>query len=230
MRWPWRRASSGERLVVSWSGQTLVYLLATGAGDDFTVIRSGVELQGTDSLDEFSYRLVQLGLKGYVTDVMLRPEQYQLLQIEAPAVAPEELRSAARYQIKEMVDVHLDDLTIDVLKVGDGRGRAASQLFVVAANNAVVRDAMALAERIAVGRSRDRCAGHGPARSPKHRRAGARHLRAHGFGRPADTAHHQRRQRVVLQPSPRLAGWLYGHDLDRSSYGTAGPCWMPTRR
>jgi MSHA biogenesis protein MshI len=55
------------------------------------------------------------------------------------------LRSAARYQIKEMVDVHLDDLTIDVLKVGDGQGRAASQLFVVAAHNAVVRDAMELA-------------------------------------------------------------------------------------
>lgn len=148
MRWPWRRASRGERLVISWSGQTLVYLLATGAGNDFTVIRSGVELQGNDSLEEFSRRLVQLGLKGYVTDVMLRPEQYQLLQIEAPAVAPEELRSAARYQIKEMVDVHLDDLTIDVLKVGDGQGRAASQLFVVAANNAVVRDAMALANAL----------------------------------------------------------------------------------
>jgi len=145
MRLPWRRASSGERLVVSWSGQALVYVLATGAGNDFTIVRSGVELQGADSLEDFSRRLVQLGLKGYVTDVMLRPEQYQLLQIEAPAVAPEELRSAARYQIKEMVDVHLDDLTIDVLKVGDGQGRAASQLFVVAANNAVVRDVMALA-------------------------------------------------------------------------------------
>ena len=86
-----------------------------------------------------------LGLKGYVTTVMLRPEQYQLLQIEVPAVPPEELRAAARYQIKDMVDVHLDDLTIDVMRQGDGQGRAASQLFVVAARNSVVREAMELA-------------------------------------------------------------------------------------
>jgi len=148
MRWPWRRASSGERLVVSWSGQALAYVLAKGTGNDFTILRSGVELQGTDSRDDFARRLAQLDLKGFNTDVMLRPEQYQMLQIEAPAVAPEELRSAARYQIKEMVDVHLDDLTIDVLRVGDGQGRAASQLFVVAANNAIVRDAMDLANAL----------------------------------------------------------------------------------
>lgn len=145
MRWPWQRGASGERLIVSWSGQTLSYVHAKRAGNDFKIMRAGVELQGSDSREDFIRRLQALGLKGVQAEVLLKPEQYQLLQIEAPAVAPEELRSAARYQIKEMVDVHLDDLTIDVLRVGDGQGRAASQLFVVAANNAVVRDAMDLA-------------------------------------------------------------------------------------
>lgn len=146
MRWPWQRAASNERLVVSWSGQTFAYVLAKGDGNDFKLIRAGVEVQGSDNRDAFVRRLQALGLKGLSAQVMLKPEQYQILQIEAPSVAPEELRSAARYQIKEMVDVHLDDLTIDVLRVGDGEGRAASQLFVVAANNAHVREAMALAE------------------------------------------------------------------------------------
>ncbi len=148
MRWPWRRASRGERLVVSWSGQTLAYVQATGTGNDFTILRAGVERQGAETREAFIRRLSGLNLKDHSADVMLMPEQYQLLQIEAPAVAPEEMRSAARYQIKEMVDVHLDDLTIDVLRVGDGQGRAASQLFVVAAHNAVVREAMALARAL----------------------------------------------------------------------------------
>lgn len=148
MRWPWHRASRKERLVVSWSGQVLAYVLVTGAGNQFTVLRCGVEQQGADSHEAFVRRVAQLGLGGLCTNVMLRPEQYQLLQIEAPAVAPEELRSAARYQIKDMVDVHLDDLTTDVVSVGDGQGRSASQLFVVAAHNAVVRDAMALAHAL----------------------------------------------------------------------------------
>lgn len=145
MRWPWRRSSSGQRLAVSWFGQTLAFVRVTGAGADFRVLQSGVEARGAGSLDDFARRLQGLGLKGHATTVMLRPEQYQLLQIEAPAVAPEELRSAVRYQIKDMVDVHLDDLTIDVVRLGDGLGRAASQLFVVAAQNAVVREAMELA-------------------------------------------------------------------------------------
>ncbi len=145
MRWPWQRGASGDRLIVSWAGQTLSYVQAARDGNDFKILRAGVEVQGSDSREDFIHRLQALGLKGVQAEVMFKPEQYQLLQIEAPAVAPEELRSAARYQIKEMVDVHLDDLTIDVLHVGDGQGRAASQLFVVAANNAVVRDAMELA-------------------------------------------------------------------------------------
>ena len=145
MRWPWQRGASGDRLIVSWAGQTLSYVQAKRVGNDFKITRAGVEVQGSDSREDFVHRLQALGLKGVQAEVMFKPEQYQLLQIEAPAVAPEELRSAARYQIKEMVDVHLDDLTIDVLRVGDGQGRAAAQLFVVAANNAMVRDAMELA-------------------------------------------------------------------------------------
>lgn len=146
MRWPWQRGSSGDRLIVSWAGQSLSYVQAQRVGNDFKIVRAGVEVQGSDSREDFVHRLQGLGLKGVHAEVMFKPEQYQLLQIEAPSVAPEELRSAARYQIKDMVDAHLDDLTIDVLHVGDGQGRAASQLFVVAANNAVVRDAMELAD------------------------------------------------------------------------------------
>lgn len=145
MRWPWQRASRGERLVVSWAAQTVAYVLAKKTGNSFSIVRAGVELQGADTREDFIRRLAGLGLKGYATDVMLLPEQYQLLQIEAPAVAPEELRSAVRYQIKDMVDVHLDDLTLDVLRVGDAQGRAASQLFVVSAHNAVLREVMELA-------------------------------------------------------------------------------------
>jgi MSHA biogenesis protein MshI len=146
MRWPWRRSASGSRLIVSWSGQTLTYLVGFGSGAAFTVKRAGVEVQGSDSIEEFARRLAELGLKDRSAEVMLRPEQYQILQIEAPSVPPEEMRSAARYQVKEMVDAHLDDLTMDVLKVGDGQGRAATQMFVVTANNIHIREAMDLAQ------------------------------------------------------------------------------------
>jgi len=147
MRWPWRRQGSGEQLVVSWSGQTLAYVLArAGADGTHQVLKLGVEHQGADSTEDFVRRLQGLGLKGLEARIMLRPEQYQLLQIDAPAVPPEELRSAARYQIREMLDTHVDDVTLDVMRVGDGQQKGAGHLFVVAATNAVVRGVLELGD------------------------------------------------------------------------------------
>ena len=147
MRFPWKRGASKDLLIVSWSGKTLAFVRARAKADGaFLVQQWGVERQDDDSLEAFVRRLQALGLKGAKTHVMLRADQYQLLQIEAPAVAPEELRSAARYQIRDMVNTHIDDITMDVLRVGDGQQKAANQLFVVAATNAVVREVLDLAQ------------------------------------------------------------------------------------
>jgi MSHA biogenesis protein MshI len=149
MRWPWRRKSSSDQLVVSWSAQTLVYVLARlNAAGEHEVLKFGVERQGADSMDAFVQRLQGLGLKGLSTRVMLRPEQYQFLQVDAPAVAPDELRSAARYQIRDMVDAHIDDITLDVMRVGDGSQKGGANLFVVAATNAVVRGVLELGDAL----------------------------------------------------------------------------------
>lgn len=147
MRWPWTRSNTGDQLVVSWAANTLSYVRARPrAGGGFEVTEAGVQVQGDDNLDDFVRRLQALGLKGMPTTVMLRPEQYQFLQIDAPAVAPEELRSAARYLIRDMVQTHLDDITLDVMRVGDGQHTGTAHLFVVATTNAVARQVLDLAE------------------------------------------------------------------------------------
>jgi MSHA biogenesis protein MshI len=58
------------------------------------------------------------------------------------------LRSAARWQIREMVDVHMDDLTMDVMRVGDEEVRTNNQLFVIAATNAMVRSVLELEQAL----------------------------------------------------------------------------------
>lgn len=148
MQWPWKRASSHDQLIVSWCGQALSYVEAVSEGGRFRIKRLGVEYQGTDKLKDFAQRIAHMGLTGEGAMVMLSTEQCMLLQIAAPAVPPEELRSAARYQIRDMVDVHIDDLTLDVLRLGDGLDKSAGQLFVVAATNQIIREAMQLAEAL----------------------------------------------------------------------------------
>lgn len=143
MRWPFKRKLSSDRWIVSWAAQSLCYVRARqGDGGTFHILQLGVEQQGSDSTELFLQRLQALGLKGADVVVMLRPEQYQLLQIDTPPVAPEELRSAARYQIRDMLDAHIDDVTLDVIKVGDGQHKGGEHVFVVAATNAVIRQAL----------------------------------------------------------------------------------------
>jgi MSHA biogenesis protein MshI len=153
IRWFKKRQRSRDHLVVSWSGQTLVYVLARdNASRGHEVLKSGVERQeeGADigGLEDMVRRLKALGVEGTQVSVMLRPEQYQLLRIRAPAVPPDELRAAARYQIVQMLDAHVDDVTIDVIRVGDGRprgaGHLAGHLFVVAVPRAVIRGVLDL--------------------------------------------------------------------------------------
>lgn len=140
MRWPWSRQGLGEHLVLSWSDRTLTYVLAGSyVNGSCKVIKHGVERMGSESTDELFRRLNGLVSKGADVRVLLRPEQYQMVQIEAPAVTPEELRSAARYQVREMLHSHLDDVTLDVMRVGDGQQNGPGHLFVVAATNAVIR-------------------------------------------------------------------------------------------
>ncbi|OQW86354.1 MAG: hypothetical protein BWK72_17855 [Rhodoferax ferrireducens] len=151
MRWLWQRRVSTNQWVLSWSGQVLAFVHAKPLDDGtFEVLAMGVERQGLGEGSSARQRLQALGLKGADAIVMLRSEQYQLLQIDTPNVPVEELRAAARYQVREMLQTHVDDVTIDVMRVGDGQqqGAGAGHSFVVAATNTVVAEAMQVAAQM----------------------------------------------------------------------------------
>jgi MSHA biogenesis protein MshI len=114
----------------------------------FEVTQLGVVHQGDESLEDFTRGLQALGLKDLDATIMLRAPQYQWLQIDTPNVPPEELRAAARYQVREMLQTHVDDVTLDVMRVGDGQHKGSGSSFVVAATNAMVKDVMAMADAL----------------------------------------------------------------------------------
>ncbi len=77
----------------------------------------------------------------YNCTTLLRTGEYQMLLLEAPAVPPAELKSAIRWRIKDMLDYHVDDATMDVLDIppeSDQPGRSHS-MYAVAARNEVIR-------------------------------------------------------------------------------------------
>jgi MSHA biogenesis protein MshI len=92
----------------------------------------------------------EFGAKRYQCTTLLRPDQYQILLVEAPAVKPDELKSAVRWRIKDMLDYHVDDATIDVLDVPLPAGvpQRAHYMYTVAARNDVIRTTI---DRFAAG-------------------------------------------------------------------------------
>ena len=74
---------------------------------------------------------------------LLRHGQYQMLQVEAPALPgdtpPEERRQAVRWRVKDMVDFPIEQAGIDVLDIPSPQGGGrAPQIFAVVANHAAL--------------------------------------------------------------------------------------------
>ena len=83
----------------------------------------------------------EFNLKRFRCTTLLKPQEYNILLVEAPAVKPEELKSAVRWRIKDMLDYHVDDATIDVLDVPvpAGANQRAHYMYTVAARNDTIR-------------------------------------------------------------------------------------------
>ena len=82
----------------------------------------------------------------YQCGTMLSGGEYQLLMVDAPNVPPEELKTAVRWRLKDMLDFHIDDATIDVLDIPVDTSAASRghSMFAIAARNALIQSRQAL--------------------------------------------------------------------------------------
>lgn len=70
---------------------------------------------------------------------LLSGGDYQILNVEAPNVPREEMKTAVRWRLKDILDFPAADATIDVLDIAlDANSRAQQSVFVVAAKNSII--------------------------------------------------------------------------------------------
>lgn len=95
---------------------------------------------GDDEAKAFAAIAAAHNLKRQRCSTVLDPEEYSLLLTEAPDVPPDELRSAMRWRIKDLIDFHVDDATIDVFDVTTPNAPSKTRpMYVVAARNAAIQ-------------------------------------------------------------------------------------------
>jgi len=108
------------------------------------VPKSQITLYGTYELAEDKQDLAKvaqlLHTSRYECAALLQPGDYQLLLVEAPTVPKEELKAAIRWRIKDMIDYHVDDATVDVLEIPQQEAAAGRSrlMYAVSAPNELI--------------------------------------------------------------------------------------------
>jgi MSHA biogenesis protein MshI len=89
----------------------------------------------------------EFDLKRSRCTTVLSADDYALLLTEAPDVPAEELRLAIRWRIKDLIDFHLDDATVDVFDVASPRTLGKQrEMYVVAARNSAIQQRVDLCD------------------------------------------------------------------------------------
>ena len=114
-----------------------------------SVVRCEYHETGTVSADTLERVRRDANLDGQDVTTLLAPGEYQILLVEAPNVPANELKTAIRWKIKDGLNYHIDDATVDVLQIPvskNGSGRAPS-MYAIAASNVTIQQRIALFER-----------------------------------------------------------------------------------
>lgn len=108
--------------------------------------------RGADAGDNGSAALQRVARENsferYACTTVIAASDYQILVVDAPNVPRDELKAAIRWRIKDMMDYHVDDATIDVMEIpaSDEEGAKPRSMFAVTASNQAVQKRIGIFE------------------------------------------------------------------------------------
>jgi MSHA biogenesis protein MshI len=117
------------------------------------VVRCEYHETGTVSADSLAKLRRESDIDNHDVTTLLAPGEYQMLLVEAPNVPIDEMKTAARWKIKDSLNYHIDDATVDMVRIPAskyGSGRPQS-LYAIAAANSIVQERIRLFEEAKLG-------------------------------------------------------------------------------
>ncbi len=96
------------------------------------------------SPDEHASRLSQL-VKQHKLDtiscnLVLAPDEYQVLQVDAPEVPKQELATALRWHIKDLINFHIDDVVIEHVEMVIQHTSGKQQIQVIVCRQSIIQN------------------------------------------------------------------------------------------
>ncbi|MFN2645417.1 MAG: agglutinin biogenesis protein MshI [Burkholderiales bacterium] len=129
-------------LAIALGARELRYVHGRANAGKTTITRCGTQAFGDDK--ELQRVARDLGFERYQRLTVLPPADYQLLLVDAPNVPASELKNAARWRVKDMLDYPVEQATVDIFDVPpDPAGASqAHTMYAAAAKNDVIRSCM----------------------------------------------------------------------------------------
>ncbi|MBH1984771.1 MAG: agglutinin biogenesis protein MshI [Burkholderiales bacterium] len=131
-------------LATSFSSEGVCAAVVKRRADDKPLVQAAVMYPGRKPLAAATLEKMNRDMhaQSYRNTTLLGAGEYQILTLDAPNVPPEELKTAVRWRLKDMLDFPAADATVDVIDIPadkNGPGRSQSLFAVAARNNAVAQ-------------------------------------------------------------------------------------------
>lgn len=140
------RSLSRVGVVVS-ADQVVVAHVENRAGMPHLVNCRSAAIDSEKSAPRVLSRLVKsLNLEGKLCNYVLAAQDYHLHLIEAPEVEESELRAAARWKVKDLLDMKPDEVAIDFFRVPQQAYRGREMVYVVAVAKRRIRALVSMLE------------------------------------------------------------------------------------
>ena len=148
MSWFKKKKNTAGWLVVSIQPDSIsvASISRASSGKPMVEIAATHTLSGTQSAADTLEKIGKELRIEYDCINLLSGNEYQLLSVEAPNVPADELKTAIRWRLKDMLDFHIDDATIDVLDVPSDKsaGNRNHSMYAVAARNQLIEQRQTL--------------------------------------------------------------------------------------
>lgn len=131
-------------LATSFSAEGVCAAVVKRRADDKPLVQAAVMYPGRKPLAAATLEKMNRDMhaQSYRNTTLLGAGEYQILTLDAPNVPPEELKTAVRWRLKDMLDFPAADATVDVIDIPadkNGPGRSQSLFAVAARNNAAAQ-------------------------------------------------------------------------------------------
>ncbi len=130
--------------IASQPGYVAAVSIALGIDQKPRLLNVMVEFSTSTAIDKLDLISRSLRFNRETIRLILEPGEYQFLQIELPAVPAEELKTACKWQIKDLLRFPAEQATLDILTTPSdhGTGNRKQTGFAVAAPNDIILDRM----------------------------------------------------------------------------------------